>query len=240
MKRFVMLFCTALAANVVQSQPLCDFKAKDSLFTRIAGDTVEVWDFGACGYCSSRFSTSITVTADSIIVVETDTSTQVSTCDCVFNLGALVLGIPEGSYSVLVYRDFPKLHDRGFVGSLQFAYKPTSTGVLRWFPIQLGCIPNPVQETNVQIPKDFLLFQNYPNPFNPSTTIRFSVAHQENVNITVYDVLGKEVTILLSATMKPGTYSLNLLLGPEQSSGVYFCRMSAGPFSHTIAMTLQK
>jgi hypothetical protein len=240
MKKSIMLFCFILAVDVVKSQPLCDFRGMDSLFTIVVGDSVQVWDYAACGYCSSKFSISVSVTTDSITIVETDTASQVTTCDCIYNLGTLVFGIPGGTYSIVVYRDFPNLHYHGFIGALQLNYTPTATRPLAWFPFQLGCLPDLVPEVSRQIPKDFALFPNYPNPFNPSTTIRFSVAHQENVVLKVYDVLGKEITTLLSGNMKAGTYSLKLLLGPEQSSGVYFCRMSAGSFSQTIAMTLQR
>ncbi len=238
--RTIILSCFILATNVAQSQPLCDFQGKDSLVAKIRGDSLEFWDFGACAYCSSKFAISVNATTDSITLVETDTASELATCECIYDLGTLILGLSGGTYTIVVYRDFPSLHYHGFVGSLQVNYQPAKSGVLAWFPYQLGCLSNDVPKADHQLPANFALFPNYPNPFNPSTTIRFSVPYEENVVIRVYDVLGREVTTLLSTYMPPGTYSVRLDLGSEHSSGVYFCRMRAGSFTQTITMTFQK
>jgi hypothetical protein len=58
-------------------------------------------------------------------------------------------------------------------------------------------------------PVTFALEQNYPNPFNPSTTLRFSIAESRMVELTVVDVLGREVAHLVHEQMQPGTYSVD-------------------------------
>ncbi len=73
-------------------------------------------------------------------------------------------------------------------------------------------------------PDKFRLHQNYPNPFNSSTKIKFEVAKFSDVNITVYDILGKEVSSLVNEKLKPGTYE-TLFNGSGLSSGIYFCRL---------------
>ncbi len=75
------------------------------------------------------------------------------------------------------------------------------------------------------IPAEFLLHQNYPNPFNPVTTIEFSIPENSFVNITIYDILGKEVATLVNENRSPGNYELNWD-AEKNSSGVYFCRMT--------------
>lgn len=81
------------------------------------------------------------------------------------------------------------------------------------------------------LPSDFQLNQNYPNPFNPSTTIHFAIPFKSNVDISVYDVLGKKVKTLVSENMTPSNYSVEwngtTNNGTSASSGIYFVRMSA-------------
>jgi hypothetical protein len=96
-----------------------------------------------------------------------------------------------------------------------------------------------IDEENKQIHR-YSLSQNYPNPFNPTTTISYSIPEQSTVNLTVFDIRGKEV-IRLHDTEKPhGNYEVrwNGLdeSGNQVSTGVYFCRLEAGTFSQTIKM----
>ncbi len=70
-------------------------------------------------------------------------------------------------------------------------------------------------------PDGFRLEQNYPNPFNPSTTIGFAVPSNGHVKLSVHDVLGKEVSVLVSEEMQSGTYEVRFD-GSGFNSGVYF------------------
>ena len=83
-------------------------------------------------------------------------------------------------------------------------------------------------EVNVQVtaPATFSLDQNYPNPFNPSTKISFSLADDANVNLKVYDVLGNEITTLVSKQLPAGTHSFDFN-ATNINSGVYFYRIEA-------------
>ena len=73
---------------------------------------------------------------------------------------------------------------------------------------------------------DFIILQNYPNPFNPSTKISFSLADDANVNLKVYDVLGNEITTLVSKQLPAGTHSYDFNAA-NINSGVYFYRIEA-------------
>ncbi|MDH3252538.1 MAG: T9SS type A sorting domain-containing protein, partial [Ignavibacteria bacterium] len=88
-------------------------------------------------------------------------------------------------------------------------------------------------------PFRFALDQNYPNPFNPSTTIRFSVAAERRVTLTVYDVLGREVATLIDEEMKPGEYAVQWD-AVNAASGVYWYRMLAGDVSFVRPMMVLK
>ncbi len=79
------------------------------------------------------------------------------------------------------------------------------------------------------IPNRFALAQNYPNPFNPTTIIEYSVPQFSFVEIKVYDILGKEVAVLVYENKSPGVYSVQFDSG-KLKSGVYFYSMKSGSF----------
>ncbi|MFA6457461.1 MAG: T9SS type A sorting domain-containing protein, partial [Bacteroidota bacterium] len=81
-------------------------------------------------------------------------------------------------------------------------------------------------------PLNFALHQNYPNPFNPSTTIEYQLPSTALTTLTVYDILGKEVKILLNTIQAPGTYAIQWDAG-NLPSGIYFYRLSAGGRAET-------
>lgn len=78
-----------------------------------------------------------------------------------------------------------------------------------------------IVKTGNTVPDNFILEQNYPNPFNPSTTINFSIPVNGNVELKLFDILGKEVQSLLKGTYNSGSYSLNFN-GSNLQSGIYF------------------
>ena len=89
------------------------------------------------------------------------------------------------------------------------------------------------------IPTEFALKQNYPNPFNPVTTIAFSVPEQVKVSLRVYDVLGREVEILLDDVVAPGEYRATFD-GSKYASGMYIYRLVAGNYVQSHKMQLVK
>ena len=95
--------------------------------------------------------------------------------------------------------------------------------------------------TNIssEIPRVFSLSQNYPNPFNPTTNIQFGVPKNALVSIKVYDLLGREVAVLLNEQKQAGTYMVDFNAA-SLSSGVYFYRMQAGMFADTKRMLVIK
>jgi len=77
------------------------------------------------------------------------------------------------------------------------------------------------------LPVSYELFQNYPNPFNPSTTIKFAVPIESNVNLSIYNILGELVSTLVNEQKKPGYYEYEFD-GKNLASGVYIYRIKAG------------
>lgn len=81
------------------------------------------------------------------------------------------------------------------------------------------------------IPKEFELFQNYPNPFNSITRIMFTIPRAEKVEIKVYDILGRQVAVLLNENKQMGEYVVEFDASKYGlSSGVYFYELKSGNF----------
>jgi hypothetical protein len=89
------------------------------------------------------------------------------------------------------------------------------------------------------IPSEFNLAQNYPNPFNPVTSIKYQVPEASLVSIKVYDIIGREVAVLVNEVKNPGNYQI-YFDGGNLASGVYFYKMIAGDFSSVKKMNLLK
>jgi len=96
-----------------------------------------------------------------------------------------------------------------------------------------------ITQTGGNIPDGFSLSQNYPNPFNPATTISFSVPKASVVKIAVYDMLGKEVSLLVNEELGAGNYNTTWDAA-NYSSGIYFYRMVTSDVSLTKKMILTK
>jgi photosystem II stability/assembly factor-like uncharacterized protein len=89
------------------------------------------------------------------------------------------------------------------------------------------------------VPTEVALLQNYPNPFNPTTKIQFTIVNREWTSLTVFDVLGREVTTLVNDERQPGTYVVKFD-GSKLASGVYLYRLIAGDVSQTRRMMIVK
>ena len=96
-----------------------------------------------------------------------------------------------------------------------------------------------VNNISTEIPTFYSLSQNYPNPFNPSTSIEFDVVQSADVKISVFDIYGKEINVLVNERLQAGRYKTEWN-GTGHSSGVYFYRMQSGNFLQTKQMILLK
>ncbi len=94
-------------------------------------------------------------------------------------------------------------------------------------------------EGGYDIPREIDLQQNYPNPFNPTTVIGFTVPDQSHVQLAVYDLLGRQVAMLVDEVRSQGQYQVNFDAS-DLSSGVYLYRLNVDGTSVTKRMTLIK
>ena len=90
-----------------------------------------------------------------------------------------------------------------------------------------------------ELPKEYKLYDNYPNPFNPTTKIKFDIPKNGLIKIAIYDMLGREVKMLMNENMTAGSYEVEWN-ATIYASGVYFYKMTAGSFSSVKKMFLIK
>jgi photosystem II stability/assembly factor-like uncharacterized protein len=101
-----------------------------------------------------------------------------------------------------------------------------------------------IQNISNEVPESFLLEQNFPNPFNPVTKIRFQIpasveATRRVVSLRIYDVLGKEIAVLVNQNLKPGIYEIEWN-AENIPSGVYFYSLITNEFTQTKKMVVLK
>ncbi len=138
---------------------------------------------------------------------------------------------------------------RGWTGAGNGAYtSPDSTGNDSAVTVSIS---NPIVETvrwsttvginslGTEIPEVFKLYSNYPNPFNPETVIRFDVPKAAYIELKVYDLLGREVAVLVNKELKAGKYEYKFD-GSGLKSGIYFYRFNSAEYTEVKRMVLVK
>ncbi|UCC79199.1 MAG: T9SS type A sorting domain-containing protein [Candidatus Zixiibacteriota bacterium] len=116
----------------------------------------------------------------------------------------------------------------------QYLYVPTE----EYFLI-LKMAPTGFEFAESVIPSSVSLSQNYPNPFNAQTTIRFVLPKAQDVELAVYDLLGRQIDMLIDEYLEAGAHNVNFDAS-SLSSGVYFYRLQAGEMVETRRMVLLK
>jgi len=184
-----------------------------------------------------------------------DLSSQNITTDSSFSVSILNSGNAQVAQRVMVTEYFGSpVHSFSYLG---VADSVSPTG---WYVLPVGsspdttyaylirayvAAPSAVRQAGMK-PEVYSLEQNFPNPFNPTTTIQYTVGGARSqatgireIQIVIYDVLGREVATLVRARQPAGTYEVRFD-GSWLPSGVYFYRLTAGTFSAARAMLLQK
>jgi N-acetylneuraminic acid mutarotase len=157
-----------------------------------------------------------------------------------FNSLGVLYGL-YGNWLVTIGKTWGDAHEIGMTGV------PDLLGIAMRSDVVSG-----LGELDIETPLTWKLEQNYPNPFNSSTVIRYAVAGEgehrtaggsENqagafhVRLSVYDVLGREVALLVDERKTSGEYAVTFS-SSGLSTGVYFCRLVAGSIAQTVRMVL--
>jgi hypothetical protein len=96
-----------------------------------------------------------------------------------------------------------------------------------------------IQKKETKLVTHYSLSQNYPNPFNPTTAINFTLPHSEFTTLTVYNILGKEVSTLVSKKLNQGNHTFTFD-GKHLASGIYYYQLTAGDYREVNKMILLK
>jgi len=91
--------------------------------------------------------------------------------------------------------------------------------------------------SNEVLPQVYKLNQNYPNPFNPSTTISYSLPKAEKVRLTIYNLIGQQVEVLINKKQTPGEYRI-IWDSQDLPSGLYFYELKTENFTQRKKMIL--
>ncbi len=139
-------------------------------------------------------------------------------------------GFPRASWDSTRYVSI-----RCFATSEQNLFAGTDAGLVRRPLSEMTS----VEHSPTNVPTHFSLKQNYPNPFNPSTTIKFELSRASHASLCLYDLLGRELAVLLNEKRNAGVYEVKFD-GSNLASGVYFYRLQAGDFIQTKKLVILK
>jgi eukaryotic-like serine/threonine-protein kinase len=155
-----------------------------------------------------------------------------------FNPSSFLLE-PKDSQEVEFSIDLTTLAEKTYT----CAIKVNSYNALVPFSISRTLTFKAIKSTGVsdedRISDKYFLSQNYPNPFNPTTTFSYSIPSSQFVNITVFDICGKEIECLVNEEKSPGNYKVEFN-GKNLSSGIYFYTIQTGQFNETKKFILMK
>jgi hypothetical protein len=144
-----------------------------------------------------------------------------------------VEGLAPGTYTITADR-------MGYLGGQTISASPTYLANGSAVPATVNLFISPLLSDASQapaIPTTFMLEQNYPNPFNPRAVIGYQLSVISRADLRVYDLLGREIAVLVNSVQSPGKYSVTFD-GDSFASGIYFYRLTAGTFSQTKKMVL--
>jgi len=126
------------------------------------------------------------------------------------------------------------------IGSNVYGYANSNVGgLVGGLVLKATDVITGINQISDLVPQRYTLSQNYPNPFNPVTKINYELRVTNHVSLKVYDILGKEVFVLVNEKQNAGSYEVDFD-GSNFSSGIYFYKLQTDNFSEIKKMTLMK
>lgn len=200
----------------------------DTMYVILRGDTTEVWQ-KTTQNCASMFTATATLSNDSVIVVETDTSTLSAFCDCYFTMRTSLVGLPAGSYHAVIFLRFLKQYHPWlpkdsvkFYGSIDFIVTGHAAPTLAQHFRQSECNGSLVEvksESRSMQAADLQL-SIFPNPFNPETTFEYAIPYACHVTLEIFDILGRRIAGLVDGYQSAGIHRVRFSASGI-SSGIY-------------------
>ena len=175
---------------------------------------------------------------DTIFDLELNDEINIDIKDFISNngLNSFALGMIDTPDVVSFYSKENLILEGGFNSTVQFHNSGYATNHNVWPSISINIQDN-LSVDDKLIPKTFALHQNYPNPFNPNTNIRFDLPKDTEVQIIVYDILGRLIKNIINKNQNAGFKSVQWdgknNFGRKVPSGVYLYSIEAGDFNQT-------
>ncbi len=220
-----------IALLLILSVGIFSHAAGDTVYVKIEDNNVKIWNTNVYEHCAFGVEFITTILGDSITVVEHDTMTDWTTCNCYFNLCETITDLNPGFYRVAVYRqysaEFANPDSLHFIDTTHFEYDTPPQAEMDMSGYQSTCYSLPVEKVKHTGPDRFVVFRSYPNPFNPKAQIEYSVPFRSEIRLQIYTLEGRLVQTLTQGVKNRGRYQA-LFDGSDLPSGVYFCRYKIG------------
>lgn len=134
--------------------------------------------------------------------------------------------------------------DSGLTANTIYHYRVSSRNIVGYSQpsntaFDTTLLPTGIITNNNNIPSYYKLHQNYPNPFNPVTKIKFDIPQQSFTKLVIYDISGKEVSVLVSKELTPGSYEAEFNVA-DLASGIYFYKLSSKGFTEVKRLIVLK
>lgn len=156
------------------------------------------------------------------------------------------IAIQGAEYPITISWNVRQANDAGYLLSVGPEGQPTAVhplkdrGSIRISTKALSGLRLESRRLSVaELPREFALYQNYPNPFNPLTMIRFDLPVASRMSLRVYDLLGREVAVLVEGEQPAGAHDVTFNSG-SLASGIYFYRMQTERFTSVRKMPIIK
>jgi hypothetical protein len=163
---------------------------------------------------------------------------------CYFTLCTSIVGLSPGTYDGLISRQL-WVHHQGTsqtvsTGTITFTVPGGSPGPITSFHSQSACSETPTSVSGREIgPASSVTVSNYPNPFNPSTIVRYSVPRTGHVTLSIFDVAGRQIALLVDGTKNQGMHEV-MVDASGYASGMYICRLTTGEHVQSAKMLVVK
>ena len=203
-----------------------------NLFMNIGSRNFTISNINTSDYEQLTLSLGIYTTGESPLTIEFRT-------DC------------EGTWTNVAYEDqlsssnwtYVEIEESGLPSAefLSLRFSKDNLKLYRIDDISLKGVSTETTSSDLQpdLPKQVTLHQNYPNPFNPATTIRYTLSSSEQVRLSVYDMLGREMAVIVNEMKAAGVHTARWDASGA-SSGIYMYVLQTDDFRTTRKMTLMK
>ncbi len=178
----------------------------------------------------------LSIATDTVFVIARSSGAPVSGCRVRLSnhAGIIVEGLTDASGRLPVIT--PLDADQEYVATGQ------KDGYTNGYARVRTTFSTDVHNTDGELPEAFALSQNYPNPFNPTTTIEFTLPRRVDLTLSVYNLLGRQVRVLLDGSFPAGSHRAEWdatdYSGSQVASGLYFYRLESSKFIDTRKMLL--